>query len=199
MPEMSRTWIIPASKTQPELKIEIREPSLTGDQLGLKTWGTAFALAKRLEHIGSKYFEHLIKGGKDIFTTSNGTPFTRPKMRVLEYVYPSCHCWVKWKRLYNRNTDMRSFRLGSGTGLVGIAVAALWGIFVILTDLPEIHDNLKHNVEKNRDLVHSMHGMVAGSVLNWKNTKDALAEYGNHMFEVSPRSSIYAACPNVFF
>jgi hypothetical protein len=86
MPEMTRIWVIPASNNHPELRLEIREPPLTGDNLGLKTWGTAFAVSKKLEELGTKYFNHLIHGTEDYFTTETGSNLTMPKMRVLECV-----------------------------------------------------------------------------------------------------------------
>ena len=93
MPEMTRTWVIPASTTHPELKLEIREPPMTGDNLGLKTWGTAFAISKKLEELGKKYFSHLVHGAEDYFITETSSEITMPHMRVLEYV-PFRRCLV---------------------------------------------------------------------------------------------------------
>ncbi|KAI5807595.1 putative methyltransferase-domain-containing protein [Peziza echinospora] len=44
---------------------------------------------------------------------------------------------------------MKTLELGSGTGLVGIACAAVLGAKVTLTDLPEIIPNLQKNVNSN--------------------------------------------------
>lgn len=60
MPEMTRTWLVPAPTTATPLAFSIREPPLTGDNLGLKTWGTAFTMAKKLDDLAAKYFPHLI-------------------------------------------------------------------------------------------------------------------------------------------
>ena len=60
MPEMLRTWIIPATSQVSEIRLTIREPSLTGDNLGLKTWGTAFTMAKKLEEFGIGDLKHLL-------------------------------------------------------------------------------------------------------------------------------------------
>jgi hypothetical protein len=84
MPEMTRIWVVDASQGHPELKFHIREPPLTGDNIGLKTWGTAFSIAKKIEEIGSQHFSHLLAGHNDSFTTSGGTSFTRKDIRVLE-------------------------------------------------------------------------------------------------------------------
>ncbi len=58
--EMTRTWVIPESATRPEISFLLREPPLTGDNLGLKTWGTSYVISKKLEYIGSEYLGHLI-------------------------------------------------------------------------------------------------------------------------------------------
>lgn len=54
---MIRTWVIPNPDSRQEFKVEICEPPLTGDNLGLKTWGTAYVMAKNLEEIGRKYLQ----------------------------------------------------------------------------------------------------------------------------------------------
>jgi hypothetical protein len=134
MPEMTRTWIIPASESHPELSFRIREPPLTGDNLGLKTWGTAFTIAKRLESFKYILFPSLFPGCKPDGSSPN----------VLE--------------------------LGSGTGLVGIAAAAIWGVSVLLSDLPEIKENLEFNVEANREVLEVRGGRTASRVLDWKDS-----------------------------
>uniref|UniRef100_A0A8R1HZJ7 Uncharacterized protein n=1 Tax=Caenorhabditis japonica TaxID=281687 RepID=A0A8R1HZJ7_CAEJA len=57
--------------------------------------------------------------------------------------------------------------LGSGTGVCGIALAAL-GAEVILTDLPDRLSLLDKNVEANRDLVGNR---AKTEVLDWTNGK----------------------------
>lgn len=142
MGELNRTWTIPASKTMSELSFDIREPPLTGDNLGFKTWGTAFTMAKRLEHIGSHFL----------------APALHPDARVLE--------------------------LGAGTGLVGVAAAAVWAADVLLTDLAEIQDNLNFNIEQNREVVAARGGSVTSRVLNWK-SEEGLGDVACSRFDVS--------------
>ena len=161
MPEMTRTWVVPSSTKLPELRFDIREPPLTGDNLGLKTWGTAFAVVKRLEEFGSKYFGHLLEGEKINLNTANTAS---AKAKVLE--------------------------LGSGTGLVGIAAGTIWGIHVVLTDLPEIEQNLLFNISQNVDAVESMGGSIQGEILDWKNP-NSLAHYPYAEFEVTPVSKSF--------
>jgi predicted nicotinamide N-methyase len=97
-----------------KLDIVLKEPSLTSDSLGLKTWGSSFVVANRL----AREHHQLLKDP------------------VLE--------------------------LGSGTGLSGI-VAAKLGHTICVTDLPEIIDNLRVNVELNcfND------EKIAAEVLDW--------------------------------
>lgn len=78
MGELNRTWIIPVSHNLPEVKFEIREPPLTGDNLGLKTWGTAYVIAKKLEYIGAHFLHNVLSPGLDN-TAGNVTP-----ARILE-------------------------------------------------------------------------------------------------------------------
>lgn len=56
--------------------------------------------------------------------------------------------------------------LGSGTGLVGLAMAAL-GADVVLTDLPSIHDNLSRNAKDNSMLIKQNGGSARTGILDW--------------------------------
>jgi len=87
MPEMTRSWIIPASGKFPELKFDIREPAMTEDNLGFKTWGTAFAISKLLGTLGNKYFSHVqTTSSRHHLTSSGSTLEPHGDTRVLEYV-----------------------------------------------------------------------------------------------------------------
>jgi Lysine methyltransferase len=151
MPEMTRTWLVPGPITTSPLTFSIREPPLTGDNLGLKTWGTAFTMAKKLDYLGTKYLSHL-------FNENAACMNPQKQMQVLE--------------------------LGSGTGLVGIAAAAIWRVPVLLTDLPEIQANLSHNVLQNTQVIETHGGQTDSAILDWKDP-DALA---TRDFEVGPLS-----------
>ena len=56
--------------------------------------------------------------------------------------------------------------LGSGTGLVGLAMAAL-GANVILTDLPSIHENLARNATDNAPVIEQHGGSTRTGTLDW--------------------------------
>jgi predicted nicotinamide N-methyase len=77
------------------------------------------------------------------------------------------------KRLHTFGlTDSTSLRrlqvleLGSGTGLVGLAMASL-GADVVLSDLPSIHANLVRNITDNADRVRHNNGSVRSGILDW--------------------------------
>lgn len=77
------------------------------------------------------------------------------------------------KRLYRisipstMTPDCPVLELGSGTGLVGIAAAAVWGASVWLTDLPEIVPNLSRNIDANQKVIEAAGSSASAAVLDW--------------------------------
>jgi predicted nicotinamide N-methyase len=114
-----RTFQIPGLDTA----ITLQEPALTADNLGLKTWASAYLLAKQLPSLFQK--------------------------KEKSYYYD------------------RVLELGAGTGLVGIAAAALLhhASLVVLTDLDEIVGNLSGNVERNQSMLCTR---CCVDVLDWR-------------------------------
>ncbi|KAF3921553.1 hypothetical protein AA313_de0202809 [Arthrobotrys entomopaga] len=136
MPDIDRCFRITDG-----VEIKIHEPSLDGDNLGLKTWGAAYVLGKRIA--GDAVMNDNIR-------SALSGPACGPEKRVLE--------------------------LGSGTGLVGLSLAASIHttlgsereggyVNVDLTDLPPILPNLQRNVEMNRHLLPFVG--VSSFVLDW--------------------------------
>ncbi|KAL8934926.1 MAG: hypothetical protein Q9211_004975 [Gyalolechia sp. 1 TL-2023] len=64
------------------------------------------------------------------------------------------------------SSSIHAIELGAGTGLVGLALAALVDIDVHLTDLPAIVPNLRANVESNA------RGNTSVGELDWSDLKD---------------------------
>jgi len=65
------------------------------------------------------------------------------------------------------SAEPQILELGSGTGLVGLAAACVYGSGVVLTDLPSIVPNLLNNIQKNRDIIEQNDGFVQGGILDW--------------------------------
>ncbi|KAF2100302.1 hypothetical protein NA57DRAFT_54393 [Rhizodiscina lignyota] len=157
MPAMERTFRIAKREEDFELsgdgdiEILLHEPSLTADNLGLKTWCASYLLSKRLHELELPSLQ------KELSKTSQGL------YQVLE--------------------------LGSGTGLVGMAAAAVLGAGVVLTDLPEIESNLARNVETNRTVIQRNGGLARTAVLDWLNPAVLLPS--------SPLRSLTASAPNI--
>ncbi|KAF6836902.1 hypothetical protein CMUS01_05265 [Colletotrichum musicola] len=135
MGEITRRWPFREDALTPTFELIIREPPLTGDSLGLKTWGSSYVLAQHLPSLAPTSLFRL-------FDESLGQP--RPS--VLE--------------------------LGSGTGLLGLAAAALWKVHVILSDLPDIMENLRHNVQANVATVEKLGGSLDSGALTWGGSGD---------------------------
>ncbi|KAJ5259261.1 hypothetical protein N7478_012242 [Penicillium angulare] len=135
MPAMSRVFDVPTGSVE-DYTLTLHEPSLTADNLGMKTWVSSYLLSRRLHNLLDSAPKLVPSAPTDISITSN-------KLRALE--------------------------LGSGTGLVGLAFAALRGksATIHLTDLPEIVPNLAHNAALNIELMNRTEATVTTGVLDW--------------------------------
>ncbi|KAK4393678.1 protein N-lysine methyltransferase METTL21A [Sesamum angolense] len=67
---------------------------------------------------------------------------------------------------------LRLLELGSGTGAVGIAAAALLGASVTITDLPHVLPNLQFNIAANAKILELHGGAVDAAALQWGQTAD---------------------------
>lgn len=84
--------------------------------------------------------------------------------------------------------------LGSGTGLVGLAAAAVFGAHVVLTDLPEIVPNLERNVQSNTPIIVDCGAKASVAVLDWSKPR-AFHLNGVHHGDTSQFALIFAADP----
>ena len=142
MPSQTRTFRIPFPFSQKSVNLSLREPTLTADNLGLKTWASSYLLSKRLPLLGLPTFS--------------------PTAKALE--------------------------LGAGTGLVGLAAAAIFKIPVLLTDLPDIVPNLQFNANTN-----SPPGTtVSVSVMDWRDGVDEIVPEGEKYDLVLAADPLYS-------
>lgn len=125
---LSRTFSIPQPfSSEDPIHISLREPSLTADNLGHKTWLASYLLARRL-------------------------PSLKPVLPPLADVPTESYKFST--NVYHALADpIRVLELGSGTGLLGIAAASLFPAWQVrLTDLEAIVPNLQANVNANSTL-----------------------------------------------
>jgi len=186
MPSVSRTFQIPtlsSFKGAPKIiDIKIHEPSLTGDNLGHKTWVASYLLAKRLPKLISSQSsqcsyawtrsqpptilpeEDRARQANDFRPTSSPPSDTRP--RILE--------------------------LGAGTGLVGLTASALISANIHLTDLPAIVPNLQHNIQENASLSSQTQSSVTAFVLDWSSTHPTFSQEEDRYDFILAADSLYA-------
>ncbi|KAI0839081.1 S-adenosylmethionine-dependent methyltransferase-like protein [Hypoxylon sp. FL0890] len=129
MGEITRRWPLETQASSP-FELIIREPPITGDCLGLKTWGSSYLLAQSLGKVAEESLAHLLPLG-------------------------------------HQSQSLDVLELGSGTGLLGMAAAAIWQANVVLTDLPNIMPNLTHNIERNQPTIETLGGRVDSGTLIW--------------------------------
>ncbi|KAA6415124.1 MAG: glucose-inducible SAM-dependent methyltransferase Rrg1 [Lasallia pustulata] len=139
LPPISRSFSIPTmtDPAGPTVTITLYEPSLTADNLGLKTWASSYLLSKRLAGLSA----YCPTSNHSDSASQLDLNRSLPQKSVLE--------------------------LGAGTGLVGISAAAVWGVHVHLTDLPTIVPNLSSNITANAAALSASGGVATSDVLDW--------------------------------
>lgn len=63
MGEITRRWPFESQGDQSSFELTIREPPLSGDSLGLKTWGSSYVLAHLLPRFAETSLSHLLSPG----------------------------------------------------------------------------------------------------------------------------------------
>ncbi|CAK7273799.1 Protein-lysine N-methyltransferase rrg1 [Sporothrix epigloea] len=91
-----------------------------------------------------------------------GTSYAMARMLpALAYTPGLCHLQPLLRQ------GLPVLELGAGTGLLGLAAAALWRANVVLSDLAEIVPNLAINVERNSKIIQARGGCARTGVLQW--------------------------------
>ncbi|OAV86716.1 hypothetical protein PTTG_08437 [Puccinia triticina 1-1 BBBD Race 1] len=131
------------SAVNTQIKIQIREGSLSFSAIGSQTWNSAPLLCRRLSREPFDFFPQLRCTPAEIFPINSPAPS---------------------KNITRTRNSLKVLELGSGTGLVGLTASQILAsilssfssmeptdVEVILTDYhPEVLDNLRHNLELNR-------------------------------------------------
>ncbi|KAL2039322.1 hypothetical protein N7G274_007990 [Stereocaulon virgatum] len=158
MPSMRRTFVIPvlvptqdATTDQKFLNIQLYEPSLTGDNLGHKTWIASYLLAKRLPILLPRHFPSIrFSSSTSTGPATGGSTSSDVRPRVLE--------------------------LGAGTGLVGLAASGLFSVDIHLTDLAPIVANLEYNIRQSQALAKCRGSDVSAGELDWSESPGEVDE-----------------------
>lgn len=162
MPSVSRTFKIPTDSQDASATADIKlyEPSLTGDNLGHKTWVASYLLAKRLPILLPRHFPGI---------RTSSEPDNLDLTLRTKYANDNPHEHRHQPIISSPTTSTRPhiLELGAGTGLVGLAAAALFPTHTHLTDLPSILPNLQHNVAANASLTAATSSTVTAGALDW--------------------------------
>lgn len=143
MPAMSRIFNIPTSSGD-DYTLTLHEPSLTSDNLGMKTWVSSYLLSRRLHK--------LLDSPPELVPTTSTEPLATNDKRL-------------------RALELGS---GTGLVGLSFAALKGKSATIHLTDLPEIVPNLAHNASLNVELMNRTEANVTTGVLDWSITPDPL-------------------------
>lgn len=143
MPAMSRIFNIPTSSGD-DYTLTLHEPSLTSDNLGMKTWVSSYLLSRRLHK--------LLDSPPELVPMTSTEPLATNDKRL-------------------RALELGS---GTGLVGLSFAALKGKSATIHLTDLPEIVPNLAHNASLNVELMNRTEANVTTGVLDWSITPDPL-------------------------
>ncbi|KAL4774658.1 VPS28 protein-domain-containing protein [Aspergillus nidulans var. acristatus] len=143
MPAMSRVFAVPTSSGE-ELTLTLHEPSLTADNLGMKTWVSSYLLSRRL---------HIILDTTSQLVPSTSTGPTLDSDRTLRAL---------------------ELGAGTGLVGLSFAALRGDSAKIHLTDLPEIVPNLSYNAALNVELLNRTAATVTTGVLDWSASPEML-------------------------
>ncbi|KAK6496695.1 hypothetical protein TWF481_001683 [Arthrobotrys musiformis] len=160
MPSLDRSFRISS-----KVEIKIHEPTLDGDNLGLKTWGAAYALGKRI-------------GGDEVMRRTIRTAVSSSLLedrRILEL---------------GAGTGLAGLSLaGTVTSILDGEHADLT---IHLTDLPEIVPNLQRNVDLNTPSITPPSVNITTGVLDWRLQSTAEAQQEHRYPLIIAADSLYS-------
>ena len=139
-------------------EIQLHEPTLTEDNLGLKTWIASHVLAQRLAHLAPP-----IRSTRQMVPSQSENDPDRTS-------HPGTTCKFAQQSTFEYRLNApygHVLELGAGTGLAGMTAALDYQTTVWCTDLPSIVPNLERNVKANRGLLRERGGVVHCGVLDW--------------------------------
>ena len=175
------------------MDITIHEPSLTGDNLGHKTWVAAYLLAKRLPSLLQR---RLARPSRDSSTYAKSRHpallsgvVSRSFEKTSEEIYNVRDSPPDPAPSSLRDSRPGVLELGAGTGLVGLAASALFPVNAHLTDLEPIIPNLQRNIQENIPLTYQ--STITAGTLDWSSPHPVLPEHERYNI-ILAADSLYA-------
>jgi hypothetical protein len=137
-------------------------------------------------------------GGKAYLTFTIGEPALRAQGLSLQTWTSSFVLASLLHKLpvdFSSPTPIAVLELGAGTGLVGLAAAALWKVPVILTDLPAFVSGLAGNVNLNAATVK---GLVRCGSLDWSRPDTLTLQDGSRYEAEKQQARVILAADTIY-
>lgn len=163
----TRSW-----SNEKKWDIHLREPTLTQDNLGLKTWTASHVLAQRLANLAPPIRAKKKRSAISKIIGSSGQ--SEAKDHVEDDFTRALKRWHASRPVEKPTIEYSIeapygaiLEIGAGTGLAGITAALDFQTTVWCTDLPDIVLNLERNVQANAELLSHRNADVRCGVLDW--------------------------------